>query len=212
MVIHKSSSTSSSRERWVKALLPAAIAFAVYMLLFNLTIKRSLQSVQEELKDSLSRAVTEDAVASAFVRKKSAERKVDDLYGRIDQVQVSIDRSLAVFTEGAPAVRTMQVDGMCRELSIVLLNQKTAASVAVSKMREKSLRTLHELAPQEVITYRQLDVVAKYGDMMTLLDWLPKTVDGLVPLGIELLKQDEKAGPSKGLVPGQRIWRLYLLM
>ena len=206
MVIQKSS--GSRRERWVKAMLPAAAIATLYVLLFNFMLNPNLQNLRTQLTNAQKNAVPQDAVATTFREKYVAEQQVAGLQERMSDAQAGIDESLGFFTRSIPAERMLQIDHMCHDLSIGLLNQQTTSNVEVSKVRAKSLATLEELAEADSIGYRQLDLVARYSDMAKFLRKLPQSVEGVVPLGIELLKEDN----SGVLASGQRIWRVYLLM
>ena len=204
-------SSGSTRERWVKALLPAALIVMVYMLLINVGNSREIKSLTEDLEEQRETAVTEDDLASTYAANQAVARERDELNERIAQMQSQIDAAVAEFTGGSPAERMMRIDRLCSELSIAVLQHKPATKVETSKTREESLKTLQSLVPPDSLNYRELEVVARYADMVALMRRLPETVPGLVPLGVELLKDDSSEGESS-LAAGERTWRIYVLM
>tara|TARA_B100001123_G_C14918665_1_gene870820 strand:- start:68 stop:691 length:624 start_codon:yes stop_codon:yes gene_type:complete len=201
--------SSSQRERWIKAILPAAAIAAVYMLGYTLTLNRRLGSLQEDLEVAEAAAVTDDEVARVFTDRNAAEKRIKALRAQIDETDEQIRKSVARLVGVNQTSRLVQIDQLCRRHSIGVVNQKTTASVALSAVREQSLDTLRKVSEQKALTYRQFEMVANYMSMTMFLQCLPQEIDGVIPLGIELL---ETKPDSKPLAPGQRIWRVFLLM
>jgi len=202
-------SNSRRRERWIKALLPAAAIAAVYMLGYTLTLSRQLRALQEDLEAAMGAAVSSDQVARVFTDRNIAEKQIETLRQQIDETDKQIQQSVAGLVGVNPTSRLVQVDNLCRRHSIGVVNQKTTATVALSPLREQSLDTLREVTERNTLTYRQLEVVANYTSMTMFLQRLPQEIKGVIPLGIELLETEPG---SKPLAPGQRIWRVILLM
>ncbi len=191
-------------------MLPAASILMIYVTLINFGQGRKVSKLREELASQQRRAVTQGMVANVHHQKVAAGKERDRLAGELDQTQHDIDASLARFTSRSPADRMLQIDQLCRSHSIGVLGQKSTSNAKVSKLRRQSLRTLRKLTSEE-IAYRQLDVVGRYGDVVALLKQLPESVDGVVPLGIELVEQD-KLSNDESTSSGQRMWRIFLLM
>lgn len=209
-------SSGTIRERWVKALLPAAIIVMGYMLLINMGNGRKIRALHSDLEEQRQTAVTENELASVAMRQRSAARNRDQLQEQITDARSRLAVSLENYAGGSHARQMMQIDELCRELSIGLLTQKPTSRVETSKLREEALKTLRKLVPPDAMSYRQLELVGKYGDMVTLMRRLPQSVNGIVPLGIELLEAKANVAASGNeastLAPGERIWRVYVLM
>jgi len=203
-------SSGSARERWIKALLPAAVIVLIYVLMINLGRGREIKDLRSKLASTQENGTSEAAVAMARQEVLAATRRRDELKAQIEAAQSGIDASLAQFTDGSPATRVLEVDRLCRELSIALVRQTVTTEVDLSRVRRQSLETLRKLSPGEV-TYRQLDVVGRYGDVVTLLKRLPEMIEGAVPLGVELSEGDQSGAQDKE-AGGRRMWRVYLLM
>ena len=79
----------------------------------------------------------------------------------------------------------------------------------MSDVRSQSLKTLRMLRQGATVSFRQLDLVGKYGDILKLMHRLPKSISGVIPLGIEMQKESQNYNEATS---GQRLWRIYLLM
>jgi lysozyme family protein len=204
-------SSGSPRERWIKALLPAAVIVMVYLALINLGRSREIRALRKDLADEQKRAVSEDTLVTVHTQQLAALKQRDELTQQIEDARRSIDASLQQFGGGSATERMVQIGRLCRELSIRLLRQKPVTDMQVSKVRESSLQTLRKLVRPDAVSYRQLDLVGHYCDVETLLRRLPETVDGVVPLAIESLEAEtnEDGSPPSS---GERHWRLSLLM
>ena len=207
MVLEKSS--GSVRERWVKCFLPAAGIIAVYLLLISLGQTRELRDLGNDLAAAKKTAVTEDDLVIDVQRKSAVEQQIAELRKQLQEGERAVDQSLDLFAEGVAAGRMMQIDQMCRELSIGLLNQNSTTEFAVSDVRGQSLKTLRMLRQGATVSFRQLDLVGKYGDILKLMHRLPKSISGVIPLGIEMQKESQNYNEATS---GQRLWRIYLLM
>ncbi|MCH2127903.1 MAG: hypothetical protein MK179_02105 [Pirellulaceae bacterium] len=207
MVLEKSS--GSVRERWVKCFLPAAGIIAVYLLLISLGQSRELRDLGNDLAAAKKTAVTEDDLKIDVQRKSAVEQQIVELRKQLQEGERAVDQSLGLFAEGVAAGRMMQIDQMCRELSIGLLNQNSTTEFAVSDVRSQSLKTLRMLRQGATVSFRQLDLVGKYGDILKLMHRLPKSISGVIPLGIEMQKESQNYNEATS---GQRLWRIYLLM
>lgn len=207
-------SSGSARENWVKALLPAAVILLAYMLLISVGQQRQLTSLRDDLRDAQAAAVSEDAVAAALARAVAARQQRDEARERIDVAQEKMDEAIRPFRAGVPAERMMHIDRLCSELSIGLLRQKTTGDADVSPARQASIKTLRQLVPDEAVTFRQLDLVGHYASLVSLMHRLPEAMPGVIPLGIELLRKDDRSKLDPALRPnaGERTWRIYLLM
>ena len=189
MVLEKSS--GSVRERWVKCFLPAAGIIAVYLLLISLGQSRELRDFGNDLAAAKKTAVTEDDLKIDVQRKSAVEQQIVELRKQLQEGERAVDQSLGLFAEGVAAGRMMQIDQMCRELSIGLLNQNSTTEFAVSDGRSQSLKTLRMLREGATVSFRQLDLVGKYGDILKLMHRLPKSISGVIPLGIEMQKESQ---------------------
>ena len=207
MVLEKSS--GSVRERWVKCFLPAAGIIAVYLLLISLGQSRELRDLGNDLAAAKKTAVTEDDLKIDVQRKSAVEQQIVELRKQLQEGERAVDQSLGLFAEGVAAGRMMQIDQMCRELSIGLLNQNSTTEFAVSDVRSQSLKTLRMLRQGATVSFRQLDLVGKYGDILKLMHRLPKSISGVIPLGIEMQKESQNYNEATSR---QRLWRIYLLM
>jgi len=202
--------SGSPRERWIKALLPTAAILLVYVVFVYHGNNQELTDLRTDLKKVSDEAPSDADILTARFKVDDARAKRDKLQDQVEEAQAEIDLSLARFTGGSPTARVLQLDRLCRELSIAVVRQTLTTEVNFSVSRRKSLDTLRKLADQE-ITFRQLDVVAHYGDIVTLLRKLPESVEGAVPVGIELLDQHRQGTPAVE-ASDMRIWRLYVLM
>lgn len=207
-------SSGSAREKWVKALLPAAVILLAYMLLINVGQQRQLTSLRDQMRDAQKSAVTEDAVATAFAQATAARQQRDDVRDRIKIAKEKMDEAILPFRVAVPTERMIHIDRLLGELSIGLLRQKAIGNADVSPTREASIETLRQLVPDEAVTIRQLDLVGHFASLVSLMHRLPETLPGVVPLGIELLKKDEHSTVDPALRPDsdERTWRIYLLM
>lgn len=204
-------SSGSTRERWIKAFLPAAVILTIYMVLINLSRRGEVKALEKELSARRKNAVNENVLATLHAQNTVAARQRDQLNEQIEATERSIGASLVHFTGGASTERMLQVNDLCQQLSIGLLAQKPTTDVKVSQLREKSLQTLRKRIPKHAVSFRQLDLVGRYADMQTLLRLLPESIEGIVPLRIELIEKNS-ARNALQLAPGERLWRVYVLM
>lgn len=210
MIFEKSS--GSIRERWIKCFLPAAGIIAVYLLLISLGQNRDLRDLEKKRSDAWKTAVTVDDLAIAIQRKSTVTQQIGELRKQVQEGEHAVEKTLALFTGGIAAKRMMQIDQMCRELSIGMLNQNSITEFAVSNVRDQSLKTLRTLKKGATVSFRQLDLVGKYGDILKLMHLLPESISGVIPLGIEMRKELETDNETNSHTAGQRLWRIYLLM
>jgi hypothetical protein len=210
MVLEKSS--GSIRERWVKCFLPAAGVIAVYLLLISFGQTRELRDLEKDLADARKTAVTEEDLVIDFQRKSAVEQQIGKLQKQLQEGEKAVGQSLDLFTGGVAAKRIIQIDQMCRDLSIGVLNQNLTTDFAVSDVRNESLKTLRTLKQGATVSFRQLDLIGKYGDILKLMRRLPKSISGVIPLGIEMQKESQNYSEAASESPRQRLWRIYLLM
>ena len=210
MVLQKSS--GSLRERWVKCFLPAAGIIAVYLLLISLGQTRELNNLGKDLADARKTAVTEEDLVIDFQRKSAVEQQIGELQKQIQEGTKAVGQSLDLFTGGVAAKRMMQIDQMCRDLSIGVLNQNSTTQFAVPDVRDQSLKTLRTLKQGSTVSFRQLDLIGKYADILKLMHRLPKSISGVIPLGIEMQKESQNYNETVSESSRQRLWRIYLLM
>lgn len=205
-------SSNSRRERWVKALLPAVAILAVYLVYHALGPNRKLKELNEELGDVAKNAVTPDMVANSLIQKKQVQTSFEELQTQIRSTEEGINASIAIFTGASQTEQMMAVGDLCRQYSVGIVKQQDLAGVEVSALREKSLRTLKQLLAPSELSFRQLDLVGRYSDITQLLKQIPETVQGVLPVGIELVALDGQRADLETLSPDQRMWRVYLVM
>ena len=202
-------SSGSTRERWIKALLPTAAIVAVYTLLVIVSSSRELTRLRKELADEQKRAVTEDVLFQLNSQRVSATRERDRLQDQIESARKSVEQTVEQFAGRSATERMARVGQLCRESSISVLEQKPADQLQLSKLREASLQELRKLVPGDGVRYQQLELFGRYTEMETLLRRLPAEVRGVVPLAIELLEENSE---SSAVSSGQRRWRVYLML
>lgn len=204
-------SSGSSRERWIKALLPAAVIVAVYMVLIHTGRSRTTRELQKELAEAQKRAVSESELAALHAQYSAAVEQQDRLTDQMEEVQRGIDASRSQFTGGPATERMSRISQLCGELSIALLRQMPAKDVQLSDFRKSSLETAGKLVGNDLFQYRQLELMGSYANIESFLRRLPASVEGVIPLGVELLEA-KADGSGAGGAPDQRRWRVYLLM
>lgn len=203
-------SSGSTRERWVKALLPAAVIVMVYMVFIHLGTSKKLSNLERDLDNAKKSMVTEDQLFQLHNQVLAETKQRDQLQQQIDQLGSETLSRLAAFREQSPAERMVRVGQLCRDLSVGVLNQQTASHIKTSKTRENAIREMNQLLDSPV-QYQQMDLVGKYANMVELMKRMPETIEGVVPIGIELLAQDAKDN-ELFLESGQRAWRVYLIL
>ncbi len=204
-------SSGSTRERWVKALLPAAIIVMVYTTFINTGTNRRLAELRDDLARQREIAINNGLIQSLRVRRASLIRQREQLEEQID-LSRSGQRDLAsTFSAELATDRMARVNQLCQRLSIGLLNQQSVNRLEVSPLRQDALEMLKQINPDGG-RYQRLELVGEYSDMVRLLQQLPEAIEGLIPLGIELVDQGNNVPTETRLSPGQRIWRVFVLM
>jgi len=201
-------SSGSARERWTKALIPAAGIIALYVMFFQLNYRRTLSDLRQQLASAQQRAISEAELFRFSHDRMAASQEQEELEQVLTTTQRQIDESLTIFSGLTTTERMTRVGQVCRELSISILGQKATTRPSLSSLREESLQRLRKLVPSDALHFEELELVGRYADLEKLLRRLPLEVEGVIPLGIELV-EEQKSSPTVG---GQRRWRVYLLV
>ncbi len=203
-------SSGSTRERWVKALLPGAVIVMVYMLFVHLGNSRKLSDLRDDLRQASESMVTEDQLFALHSQIREAGLSRDGAATELQQIEEQVDGLLSPFGKEPPAQRMVQVSEICGELSIGVIGQESLTHLKMSKQREQAVQEMSKTTGRTPYYY-QLELVGSYGNLVELMERVPDRIEGVIPLGVELLKRDDDSS-SVALENGQRLWRVYLMM
>jgi cell division protein FtsB len=207
MAIQKSN--DSPREKWVKALLPAAVILMVYMIFFQIGSARNLRQLSEDRESTRGSAVSEDQLSQLIQENLDLEKERDRLESEIESAEDFIKSKLEVFGKNNATIRLRKVVDLCQAHSISIQEQKSVIRVEASRLRQESVAKMNKLV-QGGIGFQQLELFGRYADVQKLMKSLPDEIVGLIPVGLETIPQEQDKTKLNG--EGQMGWRLYLLL
>jgi cell division protein FtsB len=207
MAIQKSN--DSPREKWVKALLPAAVILMVYMIFFQIGSGRNLRQLSEDRESTRGSAVSEDQLSQLIQENLDLEKERDRLESEIESAEDFIKSKLEVFGKNNATIRLRKVVDLCQSHSISIQEQKSVIRVEASRLRQESVAKMDKLV-QGGVGFQQLELFGRYADVQKLMKRLPDEIVGLIPVGLETIPQEQDKTKLNG--EGQMGWRLYLLL
>jgi cell division protein FtsB len=207
MAIQKSN--DSPREKWVKALLPAAVILMVYMIFFQIGSARNLRQLSEDRESTRGSAVSEDQLSQLIQENLDLEKERDRLESEIESAEDFIKSKLEDFGKNNATIRLRKVVDLCQAHSISIQEQKSVIRVEASRLRQESVAKMNKLV-QGGVGFQQLELFGRYADVQKLMKRLPDEIVGLIPVGLETIPQEQDKTKLNG--EGQMGWRLYLLL
>lgn len=207
MAIQKSN--DSPREKWVKALLPAAVILMVYMIFFQIGSGRNLRQLSEDRESTRGSAVSEDQLSQLIQENLDLEKERDRLGNEIESAEDFIKSKLEDFGKNNATIRLRKVVDLCQAHSISIQEQKSVIRVEASRLRQESVAKMNKLV-QGGVGFQQLELFGRYADVQKLMKRLPDEIVGLIPVGLETIPQEQDKTKLNG--EGQMGWRLYLLL
>lgn len=207
MAIQKSN--DSPREKWVKALLPAAVILMVYMIFFQIGSGRNLRQLSEDRESTRGSAVSEDQLSQLLQENLDLEKERDRLGNEIESAEDFIKSKLEDFGKNNATIRLRKVVDLCQSHSISIQEQKSVIRVEASRLRQESVAKMNKLV-QGGVGFQQLELFGRYADVQKLMKRLPDEIVGLIPVGLETIPQEQDKTKLNG--EGQMGWRLYLLL
>ena len=207
MAIQKSN--DSPREKWVKAFLPAAVIFMVYMIFFQIGSARNLRQLSEDLESTRSSGVSEDQLSQLNQENFELEKERDRLENQIENASAVIQSGVADFGKNNATSRLRRVVDLCQAHSINIQEQKEVTRVEASRLRQESVAKLNKLV-EGGVGFQRLELFGRYADVQKLMKRLPDEIVGLIPIGLETIPQEQDKTKQYG--EGQMGWRLYLLL